>query len=333
MDCGPVPYEPVNLATAFSGVGPGRHGCFSYWAIEASDGFPRILETGDVRAKRFWEWEQFRGLTFCVVNVQLTHPPSPICGKLISYPMGATLRASFPPDLLRDLSRSGVRYAHDATVFYVGQPLEEFAAEAWRAAEYQLAAALALDDAEEADVFVLNMTLADRLSHFLWHEIEQGRSDDARPEILKAYDFIDGACAEIERRASGAVMVFSEIGFGGIDGFVSVDRYLQKAGLQELDEDGRVDRHRSLAQEAVQGSHGIILLDDQAEDEVRNALTAFRFDDGAPVFAGVARREEIYSGPWTELAPHFVLDPADARRPPLGDARWAEHVRRRDQSG
>ena len=46
LDCGPVPYEPSNLATAFTGVNPGQHGCFSYWSAHSSGEMPRVLETG-----------------------------------------------------------------------------------------------------------------------------------------------------------------------------------------------------------------------------------------------------------------------------------------------
>jgi len=345
MDCGPAPYEPTNLASAFSGQGPGEHGCFSYWAIRDGGNKPRVLENADVKAKRFWEWQELKDIRFSVVNVQLTHPPQPLNGNLISYPMLATLRASYPNDLLAKLSRNGIRYAHDVTVFYAGQELEEFANEAARAAIYQLDTALAL--ADDCDVMVFNLTLPDRLSHFLWHELERPESEwTQRPHILRAYDFVDQACARLQEKVTGSCIVFTEIGFGGIDGFVSIDKLLQDAGLQILNGDGEVDLERSLAFEAVQGSHGIILTESMlgqgnsarskgsgAFDIVKEALLSFHFGDGSPVLAAAHHRDEVYSGPWSHLGPDIIVKPADPRRPPLGDPRWAEHVRRNDQSG
>lgn len=343
MDCGPVPYEPTNLASAFSGQGPGEHGCFSYWAIRDGGNKPRVLETPDVKVKRFWEWPELQDVRVSVINVQLTHPPQPLNGNLITYPMLATLRACYPNDLLGRLSRNGVRYAHDVTVFYKGQDLDSFAAEAQRAANYQLDTALAL--ADDCDVMVFNFTLPDRLSHFLWHELEQPEHEwTRRPHILQAYDFVDQACARLSEKVTGSTMVFSEIGFGGIDGFVSIDKLLQNVGLQYLDEDGGVDLQRSLAFEAVQGSHGIILAQGMRNggsiarnpgdfDVVREALLGFKFEDGTPVLAAANHRDDVYTGPWRHLGPDIIIKPTDPRRPPLGDPRWADHVLRNDQSG
>ncbi|BAQ75373.1 hypothetical protein MmcP [Pseudomonas sp. Os17] len=339
LDCGPVPYEPSNLATAFSGVNPGRHGCFSYWSAHSSGEIPRILEATDVMASRLWEWPEMADLRFAVVNVQLTHPPRPLNGTLITYPMQNSMNTSHPRSLLRDLNAQGVRYAHDVSLFYTGQPFEEFAAQAMRIAEHQLDSAMALG--AEADVMIVNLTLADRLSHFMWYEMldpEPAR----RPQILQAYDFIDRACARLQTLAPESMLVFSEMGFGELKGFFSINQHLQAAGLQVLDPQGQVDLQRSVALETVQGSHGVMLCRDlcnegRASDAERQAvmqcLEAMRFADGQPALAVVRPREAVYQGPYSHLAPSLIVTPADARRPPLGDPRWASHVRRTAQSG
>ena len=185
-----MPYEPSNLATAFSGVNPGKHGCFSYWNSHTTGEMPRVLETADVKAPRIWEWEEFSDLKFSVVNVQLTHPPKPLNGTLVTYPMSYTMNTSYPRRLLADLHRQGIRYAHDVTLFYTGQPFDTFAKDAWRVATAQLETAL--EFANETDVMVVNLTLVDRVSHFLWYEMKD-QNTDKRPIILQAYDFIDEA--------------------------------------------------------------------------------------------------------------------------------------------
>ncbi len=331
LDCGPVPYEPSNLATAFSGLSPGHHGCFSYWETALSASVPRVLTASDVRVPRLWDWPQMQDIRFALLNIQLTHPPFPVQGAMITYPMAATLRASHPPELLTRLSQQGLRWAHDVTVFYTGQAKEEFAAEAWRAATFQLETALAL--AADCDVMIVNLTLVDRLSHFLWSEVED-EAIGAESWVRRAYGFVDDACRRLQQAANGAMLVFSEIGFGGLDGFVSIDRFLQQAGLQSLAADGSVDERATVAREAVQGSHGILLSQGTADfDAVKAALLSFRFADGTPVVADVAHRDEVYPGPYGHLAPDVIIRPADPRRPPLGDPRWANHVRRTSQTG
>lgn len=340
LDCGPVPYEPSNLATAFSGVNPGKHGCFSYWSSHSSGEMPRVLETDDVRHQRVWEWQELSDLRFNVVNVQLTHPPKPLNGSLITYPMGLSLNTSYPRQLLSDLHNKGVRYAHDVTLFYRGETFEAFTKEAFKVARAQLETALEL--AKDTDVMIVNLTLADRLSHFLWYELTNSTHDNVRPAILRGYDFIDDACRRLQAVQAETTMVFSEIGFGQLDGFFSIDEHLQRAGLQVRDSEGQIDLSRSVAMETVQGSHGIMLCKDlcnQGEADsseieiVRQFLKSIRFDDGTQALSEVHHRDEIYQGEFTHLAPTLVVKPADEKRPPLGEARWANHVRRNAQSG
>jgi predicted AlkP superfamily phosphohydrolase/phosphomutase len=88
LDCGPAPYEPSNLATAFTGTQRGEHGCFSYWHMtDPNGGRPGVLASSDVHRDWFWNWSELKGFRKAVVNVQLTHPVREIEGSLVSYLM------------------------------------------------------------------------------------------------------------------------------------------------------------------------------------------------------------------------------------------------------
>lgn len=344
LDCGPVPYEPTNLATALSGRGPGFHGCFSYWATQPdeqdADQKPRVLTSDDVKVPRVWEWEEARNARFGVVNVQLTSPPKPLNGVMVSYLMGQSLRATYPADYQIRLSRKGVRFAHDVSCFYRGEAADAFAAEATRVAALQLDTALAVG--EECDVLIVNLTLADRLSHFLWREVHEYRRGPF-PAIFQSYAFLGSALARLEEAAGprGTMLVFSEMGFGHLAGFQSLNDYLRRAGLQALDQTGEIDIRRSVACETAQGSHGIALLPWAARASNREellaqvvaALRAAQFPEGGLALAAVHRREDLYDGPQVNRAPDLIVEPADLTRPPLGDPRWARHVHRHLQTG
>ena len=242
LDCGPVPYEPTNLATALCGVGPGEHGCYSYWDVHAATRPPRILESSDVRAPWMWQWEELADVEWGIVNVQLTHPPKPLRGALLTYPMQPSLRICHPPNLLHDLIKRDVRYAADVSVFYRGHAPQTFFESVLDVAERQLDAEVEL--AQEVDVLIANLTIADRLSHFLWHEVEEGRERLGRaPYVVDAYEFLDHAVARLAERVEegGTVLVASEIGFGPLDGFARLDDWLQEVGLQRRHDDGRID--------------------------------------------------------------------------------------------
>lgn len=338
MACGPAPYEASNLATAFTGLGRGHHGCYSYWAIRGEHGTaPAILTSADLGVKPFWSWPQLGDLRTGVVNVQLTHPPQPINGFILSYLMQQSLRHTYPHQLSHQLHKRGLRYGHDVSVFYRGEPPEHFFSEVMRVARYQLETAISL--AGDCDLLIVNMTVVDRLSHFLWDALEHWNGSSPAPFLWRAYEFIDEALARLDALAGEEPMlVFSEEGFGPLDGFVSLDRCLQEAALLRLDEHGEVCEATSNAREAVQGSHGVRLLGSAvgslaAAQEVRQCLEEARSPDGSLVVARTWLREEIYDGPRVGLAPEIIVEPADPRRPPLGDPRWARHVNRHLQTG
>jgi len=334
LACGPAPYEPSNLATAFTGRERGVHGCYSYWAMRAAgNAMPAILGSGDVRAPMVWQWRALADLRTAVINVQLTHPPQPLNGSMLSYLMAQSLRYSYPPGLVHALKRRGLRYAHDVSVFYRGEAAASFQARVLQVAAYQLETAIAL--AREHDVLIVNLTLIDRVCHFLWRELETA-DDPCASRVADAYGFVDDALAMLDELAGDdPMLVFSEIGFGPLERFESIDDALVRAGFQapESAQNG-VD---PLAREAPQGSHGVVLSPAAASgglaEEVRACLLAARSADGRPLVSRVARREEIYAGPALALAPDLILYPADDRRPPLGDPRWANHVNRHLQTG
>ena len=338
LDCGPAPYEPSNLATAFTGRGRGHHGCYSYWKIRSEGGAPpAVLTSSDVLVPRLWAWPQLAGKRFALVNVQLTFPPEPLDGVVLSYLMAQTLRYTWPRDLVHELKRRGLRYGHDVSVFYRGEPPASYFAAILKVARYQLEAALALG--AEHDVLIVNLTIVDRLSHFLWHEADASDADAGAGEVPRlwlGYAFLDEALARLDRLAGDdPMLVFSEIGFGPLDGFERLDTALAAGGFCRMDASGHVAEDGWVAREAVQGSHGILLNDGShaLRQEVADCLRASRNAGGQLLIARADPREALYEGPAVALAPDLVVTPADPRRPPMGDLRWAEHVNRTLQTG
>lgn len=346
VNCGPVPYEPTNLSTAFTGTTPGHHGVSSFWEIHSNNSLPRILTSSDVLVPQIWHWPSFKHIRAAVINTPITHPPSPLSGMMVSYPMQQTLHATYPRKLQFELNEKDLKCAHDVSAFYKGEPVEKFYQSIYNIANAQLQTTLEL--AKSSDIVFVNLTIADRLSHFFWSELSSASTSN-EPSIIKAYRFLDKALFQLEAllNDNDFMMVFSEIGFGPIDGFVSIDHYLQAIGLQELNIDGSVDHTKSHAMEAVQGSHGINIVLNEKNlfhrrsnpdyrhklNVTKNALLSMRFGDGNPIISRVFEAEELYDGPYTALMPDLIIQPANPARPPLGDPRWAKHVNRHLQTG
>jgi predicted AlkP superfamily phosphohydrolase/phosphomutase len=345
-----IPYEPPGLMTAFTGASSSQHGWYSYWSVHEPDHKPRVLTSNDLHLKPFWLHKQHAHRHFSVINVLGTHPPMPLPGELISYPMRQTLKASYPADLLAALSREGLHYTHDVSIWYKGQEREEFVSRIIEADRRRAALALHFY-LSGSEVVVLNLTSIDRACHYYWQELEPG-SEVPRAEsaILAAFLCADDLIGKfLDSMDDGTTLLaFSEIGFGPLKAYLSINEILARANLLQWKAESVVDWEKTIAAEAVQGSSGVnINLKGRHPDgtvpqgdyekvrsDVAEALRAvINPYTGLRLFAGVAAREEVYEGPRVQEAPDLILFPADHRYLPLGDPVWALHVNRPLQSG
>jgi len=342
-----TPYEPPGLVSLLTGRRAADHGIYSYWTCHDPEYQPQTLTGKERRHPLMWHLGDFRGLRFACVGLFGAHPPEPLDGSLITYPMYPTLHACHPKDLQRTLARKGIRPVHDVSIFWTGQPREELLPQLLTADIERGRTALAL--LAEHDVVIVNLTSIDRCSHIYWQELELGPQAERESAVLAAYQTCDavirGALAATDDSTN--VIVFSEIGFGPLRAYRSINHVMEQAGFLSMTDDGRVDWQRSCAFEAVQGTHGVNVnvhgrykygqVSAAAYDSVRAELSeallsALNPSTGRPYFSAVPPREEVYPGEATELAPDLLLEPADWRYLPLGDPAWASHVNRNWQS-
>ncbi|HEX7286711.1 MAG TPA: alkaline phosphatase family protein [Candidatus Angelobacter sp.] len=346
-----VPYEPPGLMTAFTGTSSSEHGWYSYWSVHEPDHKPRVLNSADVRVKPFWLRPEHADRHFSIINVLGSHPPIAVPGELVTYPMGQTLKASYPADLLARLSREGLHYTHDVSIWYKGQERAEFVGRILEADRRRAALALHFYD-KGSEVVIVNLTSIDRACHYYWQELEpESRVPRSESAILAAFQCADDLVSALLNRMDDktSLLAFSEIGFGPLKAYLSINEILAKAGFLRWKNPGTVvDWEHTIAAEAVQGSSGInINLKGRHADgtvspheyekvraDVAAALRAATNPyTGLNLFAGVVAREEIYEGPRVQDAPDLILFPEDHRYLPLGDPSWALHVNRPLQSG
>jgi predicted AlkP superfamily phosphohydrolase/phosphomutase len=349
-----VPYEPPGLISAFTGHGPAEHGCFSYWDAHSPDYEPAVLDSSSPRRPLLWQRPELADLTTAVVNVFGTHPVRPLNGTCIAYPMRRTLHACHPRDLPVRLGREGIRPAHDVNIWFTGQDRREFTGKVLDADRARADAALHLFDGgqgERPDLLVLNLTAIDRLSHVYWQELEPGSPVPGQEQaVRRAYRLADEVLGSFLDRADEhtEVLAFSEIGFGPLRAYCSVNDVLAAAGLLTAGPDGRPDFRATEAFEAVQGTQGVNLnmagrykhgivephRREATVNRVREVLLAHINPlTGLPLLADVLRREDVYRGPAADRAPDLILVPYDWRYLPLGDTHWSAQVHRTLQSG
>ncbi len=352
LDSNSVPYEPPGLTAALTGHGPGEQGWFSYWTAHAHDYVPRPFTSADVRVPFVWQRPELAARRFGVINVFGTHPPVPLNGCLVSYPTVQSLRTGYPAGLLLELSRKDLMVSHDVSVWFSGQAREAFVPEVLKADERRGRIALEFW-ARGVDAIVVNLTGIDRLSHCYWQELEPGSRvplDDSA--VFRAYRCADLVLQQLIEAMDEetSLLAFSEIGFGPVRAYVSINRHLAESGLLTWEDAaaGRIGWPQTLAFEAVQGTHGVNINlagryrdgtvqpgdYDRCRERVAEALLAqINPHTGLPFARTVARREEVYTGAARDQAPDLIVRPFDDRYLPLGDPYWAQHVMRSLHSG
>lgn len=343
-----TPYEPPGLTSLLTGRTAGEHGIFSYWSVHDPEYRPQTLNGIERRNPLMWHLPEFQGVRFACIGLFGAHPVEPLDGSLITYPMVATLHACHPRDLQRNLARRGIRPVHDVSIFHTGQARDDLAPQFLEADVARGRAAVAM--MPDHDVVIVNLTAIDRSSHFYWQELELGPEAELDSTILSAYQVADAVIGDVLAAADDqtTVLAFSEIGFGPLRAYRSINEVLAKAGFAEMGEAGRPDWGRSQAFEAVQGTHGINLnvqnrykngtvaptdYDAVRADVSAALLAAINPSTGQPYFSDVVPREDVYTGEAVSQAPDLLLEPTDWRYLPLGDPFWAAHVNRHWQSG
>ncbi len=344
-----VPYEPPGLVSLLTGRRAADHGFFSYWSCHDPEYRPRVLTTADSRHRLVWQDERLADVKFACIGLFGADPPEPLNGSLITYPMYPTLHACYPRTLQLQLAKRGIRPVHDVSIFWTGQPRQELLPRLIEAdAQRGRAAAALFDDGH--DVALVNLTSIDRTSHIYWQELELGPEREADSAVLTAYQTADRVIqdflARLDERTT--LIAFSEIGFGPLRNYCSVNDELAGAGLLKTTGEGLVDWQQTQAFEAVQGTHGINVnvrgrytsgrVPESDYERVREEVAAQLLSrvnprTGRPFFAAVSPREEVYGGEAVAQAPDLILEPADWRYLPLGDPQWARHVHRTWQSG
>jgi predicted AlkP superfamily phosphohydrolase/phosphomutase len=344
-----TPYEPPGLVSLLTGQKAADHGCYSYWTCHDPHYQPRVLTGDQIPYPLLWHRSESSHLTFASIGLFGTHPPKPLHGSLITYPMYATLHACYPAGLQRMLASRGIRPVHDVSIFWTGQRRDELLPRLLEADVQRGHAAMALFD-DGADVVIVNLTSIDRTSHIYWHELERESGSHEDTAVFAAYRTADAVIAEALRRVDEhtCVIALSEIGFGPLRDYCSVNESLERLGFLKSTGDDSVVFGGTRAFEAVQGTHGVNInvagryaegqVSASDYPQVRADVAAALLEvvnprTGLPLLSAVRTREEVYPGQATQSAPDLILEPADWRYLPLGDPQWASHVHRTWQSG
>lgn len=345
-----IPYEASGLVSAFSGLEDYEHGVLSYWKAHNYDYIPKTYTSEDIKKHMLWMQKEMQDIVFNIVNIFGTHPAYPVNGSLITYAMNRTLRFSYPENLIRDFASQGLPYVQDMGAFFKGQDKQDFLAEISRVERMRHEISKKLMSNSSADVVIVNYTCIDRVCHFYMNEINNygmALEDKAIYQMYQKCDSILGDILKFVDQDQADLLIFSSVGFQPLSKFVEINSYLEKKKLLAFGSDGRrPDWKKSIAFEAVQGTHGINInrkewyhsgmVDESEYSQVLHDVIDLLKQmpnpyNNNPMFESVVPGSDYYKG--LSQAPDIIVCPYDHRYLPYGDTYWYDRVKRHSQTG
>jgi len=224
-----IPAEsPPAWTSMFTGVNPGKHGIVDFLLREEGKFVPcmsryRMSET-------IWQLLSQAGRKCIIINDPVTFPPEPVNGIMttgLMTPPGST-NWIFPKSRMDEVDTIARGYECDippdfGTIFSKDREaalnvVNRLASKVFRVGTY---AAFNL----EWDVLAVIFTVTDRLQHFAWNEGYR------ISELYKRLDNMLGEFIQSAEEASADLIVVSDHGFGPCHKFVSLNGFLEEAGL------------------------------------------------------------------------------------------------------
>ncbi|CRI58579.1 alkaline phosphatase family protein [Pseudomonas sp. CCOS 191] len=355
------PHTAPGWASMFTGVSPGEHGIYQFWATQSPNYRFSAMNAADYHREPCWSALERQGLKVGVYNIPMTHPPvEPAGGYMISWPLAKTLRYTAPSELMHELMQAGMHYHSDIVTMYRGQ--DDYCAQATNFIRGRAETCSFLQSTRPVDALFVVFTEVDRVSHYYW-------GDQQKPgaEVEACYTEIDRALGQVMRLVDDEtlVVVASDHGFGLCEADFSVHEFLLEHGLLAcrhepvspastagaddpsvrswFDAPGlyrrTVDWARTSFYMPTPGCFGInanllgreaqgFLSEAQlpaAEADLRAALAGLVDEQGQPWFT-LVRRDEVYAGDCLQQAPDYLLIPKNFTvmpTPSLGGTVWS----------
>jgi len=310
-----------------TGKNPGGFGVFGFAELTPEMDI-RIPNSQDLRARTIWEMASEAGRRVIALGVPLTYPPRPVEGIMVGGFLAPQLRgAVHPPEMLAQFEKWGYRL--DVDPMKARESLQHLKGDLLRCLSGRERAVMELLGGERWDLFVTHVMETDRINHFMWRFLGQPQSEDGK-FFLDFYRRVDEFIGRILHALSVRTefVLLSDHGFCQTRSDVQLNRWLEEQGYLSCAgpaEDGfKALSERSRAVALVPGRIHILrrgrwergCVGGEEYEPLREELIGRLKDwkhpqSGAPVCEGVFRREELFSGPFVEMAPDIVVHPHD----------------------
>ena len=225
------PWTPAAWPSIYTGTNPGKHGSFGFVSYE---GYDWDVVSGDqIREPAIWELLDQHGYSSVVVNVPVTHPPTPIDGAVLPGFLGPEEPTCHPEGLLEDVREACGGYRvypeEDRTT---DAPDDEVFANWLDVTRMRGEATRYLANRFDPDFGFVQFQRTDTIFHKFPTET------DRIEELFRTVD--EEIEATLEATDPDAVFVVSDHGIGPYEGYeFRVNEYLREGGYVEPTQDPR----------------------------------------------------------------------------------------------
>lgn len=334
MDTVYPPLSSVSWTTFFTGVNPGRHRIFGFFEAQVDDYGIWFQNLRDVKMPGLWDYAQAHGLRTVSINLPGTYPAPPFNGVMISGFIAQEMAKSVYPKVLLPLLEK-IGYVLDVVCEKPWEQPEFFWQQTHKALTARGHVISALLQHEPFDLFIGVLTETDRVQHFFFDALE----DAYHPQREACYCFyraVDSLVGEwvSHCRAEDKIIILADHGFCRIEQEIYINHWLKENAflvmkkeskgvpLAEIDpgktkafalDPGRIflNLKGRQANGCVEVRDATKVLDEIATGVKQMSIKAPWSPNPFQPIEQAFRREEIYRGPWTQLAADLILHSAD----------------------
>lgn len=234
------PFSATAWATFATGVNPGAHGVFDFWARSRPGEERHPIGSGQIGAPTLWRRLSEAGRRVAVVGVPMTYPPQPVNGVLVSGMMTPSEAAAYTyPAELKDQLRVAAGGTYRADPYSAITQSKAFLREALYWLEHRERAHRWLMERESWDCFISVIQEPDPIQHYFWTFLQPGHPDYEAPNaqeyrelVLDVFRQIDALIGQrlraLDERTTFVLM--SDHGAGEARHWFNLNRWLVERG-------------------------------------------------------------------------------------------------------
>lgn len=325
MDSSLPEVSSVAWTTFATGANPAAHGIYGFMDLAQGTYKMYFPNSQNIKQDAVWEIIGKSGKRSVVVNVPQTYPAKAMNGVLVAGFVAIDLKkATYPESTYNYLNSIGYRIDIDSQKARGSQ--DYLVEDLNNTLEKRKEAVLHLFDHEEWDLFIAVITETDRLHHFMWDALDDAghKYHSFFREYYKKIDEFIGIVYErtLKLNPESTFMVLSDHGFTKIEKEVYLNCWLKENGYLKTTKEPA-----SSTEDIADGTRAFVLdpsriyinmkgrfpkgdVNPGVEyDKLRAELSENLLKTG--VIKSVFRKEDIYSGPFLDMAPDLVLLPED----------------------